>query len=210
MTSPDLQFIKDIAQIVNYLALSVTGPLALFGFLRAKKQERADREYRIYDELDNKFLEYQKLALQHDLELIEVPDYDPRLGSSKLRKKQELVANGIAFSLFQRAYLMFHGQSDQFKQRQWRGWEQSLMNLLRRYSVRDAWMVCRPHYDVKFQDYIDACLVATMRDMGAEPCEIYAFRKTGLLVREETWHLFNKDEQEAWERAKGDYGKKAA
>src|SRR5208282_2405867 len=108
MTPSTIQLIKDIAQIVNHLALSVSGPLALLAFLRAKRREQAEREYRIYDELDNKFLEYQKLALQHDLELIDVPDYHPLLLGDRLRKKQELVTCGIGFSLFQRAFLMFH------------------------------------------------------------------------------------------------------
>ena len=48
--------------MLYYLSLSITGPLALFGYLQAKNKEQQEREYRTYDELDNKFLEYQKLC----------------------------------------------------------------------------------------------------------------------------------------------------
>ena len=109
-----LEQVHLVAQIIYYIALSITGPLALFGYLRAKQNERREREYKTYDELDNKLLEYQKLALQHDLELIDTPDLCPALAGDSLRKKQQLVTASLAFSLFQRAFLMFHGQSDWF------------------------------------------------------------------------------------------------
>src|SRR5438270_9510815 len=102
-----IELVKNVAQIVYYVALSISGPLALVGFLRAKKTERQEREYKTYDELDNKFLEYQKLALAHDLDLIDVPDASLFLQGDRLRRKQALVAATVGFSLFQRAYLMF-------------------------------------------------------------------------------------------------------
>src|SRR5437588_5642763 len=87
-----LELFKDVAQVLYYLSLSITGPLALFGYLRAKEKEQQEREYRTYDELDNKFLAYQKLALQHDLDLIEAPDASAALASDRPRLKHELVA----------------------------------------------------------------------------------------------------------------------
>jgi len=66
-------------------------PLALVGYLRAKQNERrAKREYKTYDELDNKLLEYQKLALQHgpgiDRRARSQPPLWPAIG---LRRKQQ-------------------------------------------------------------------------------------------------------------------------
>src|SRR4051794_28879205 len=136
-----------VAQIVYYVALSISGPLALLGYMRAKQNERREREYRTYDELDNKLLEYQKLALQHDLELIDVADLSPALAGDRLRKKQQLVTGALAFSLFQRAYLMFHGLSDRFKARQWAGWNRRLEGFVNRDSTRDAWHLSRAQFD---------------------------------------------------------------
>ena len=69
-----LELVQEIALVLYYVSLSITGPLALVGYLRAKDREQQEREYRVYDELDNKFLAYQQLALAHDLDLIEAPD----------------------------------------------------------------------------------------------------------------------------------------
>src|SRR5947209_12194583 len=153
---PTLEQMHLVAQIIYYIALSISGPLALVGYLRAKQNERREREYKTYDELDNKLLEYQKLALQHDLELIDVPDLSPALAGDRQRKKQQLVTCTLALSLFQRAYLMFHGQSDRFKARQWAGWDARLERFVNRDTTRDAWQLCRAQFDTGFQRFIDA------------------------------------------------------
>src|SRR6185503_16623871 len=59
----DMDNVRDVAQIVYYIALSIAGPIALIEFLKARKADRRANEYKIYDELDNRFFEYQKLAL---------------------------------------------------------------------------------------------------------------------------------------------------
>ena len=55
----DMDNVKDVAQIIYYLALSIAGPIALVQFIRANKRDRLANEYKIYDELDNRFFEYQ-------------------------------------------------------------------------------------------------------------------------------------------------------
>src|SRR5580700_8477299 len=104
--------LKDFAQIIYYLTLSVAGPIALIEFLRARKSYRRANEYKIYDELDNRFFEYQKIALEYyDLDILDVPNDDPSLSFDK-KRKQEMVAYAILFSLFERAFLMFTHQAE--------------------------------------------------------------------------------------------------
>ena len=50
--------VKDVAQIIYYLTLSIAGPLALIEYFRVKKRDRLANEYKIYDELNNRFFEY--------------------------------------------------------------------------------------------------------------------------------------------------------
>ena len=57
-----METVKDVAQIVYYLTLSIAGPLALIEFFKAKKRDRLANEYKIYDELNNRFFEYQKIS----------------------------------------------------------------------------------------------------------------------------------------------------
>ena len=196
-----LEQVHLITQIIYYIALSITGPLALIGYLRAKQNERREREYKTYDELDNKLLEYQKLALLHDLELIDVPDLSPALAGDQLRKKQQLVTSSLAFSLFQRAYLMFHGQSDRFKVRQWSGWNARLERFVNRDSTRDTWHISRAQFDTGFQRFVDAKIAAQLQAAGVDPAIVHAFEQTGLLVWEYNQDLFAPAQLAAWEQA---------
>jgi hypothetical protein len=152
----DLQTTKDVAQIVYYVALSIAGPIALIEYLKSRKVDRLANEYKIYDELDDRFFEYQKLALQYyDLDILDVPNNDPSLAFDK-KRKQEMVAYAILFSLFERAYLMFTHQTVAFQERQWSGWKRFLDDFLRRESVRAAWDLSKGTYDTDFQAFMEA------------------------------------------------------
>jgi hypothetical protein len=155
-----MELVKDIAQIVYYITLSVAGPLALIEYMKAKKRERLEKEYNTYHELDNRFFDYQKLALEYyDLDILDVPNNDPSLAFDK-KRKQEMVAHSILFALFQRAYLMFSSQTEIFKDKQWSGWKLFLEVFIRRESVRSAWQLSKTTYDIEFQAFMDAKIAA--------------------------------------------------
>jgi hypothetical protein len=150
-----METVKDIAQIVFYVSLSISGPLAVIEYLKAKKRDRKAHEYKIYDELDTRFFEYQKLALQHyDLDILELPLARPTEALDK-KRKQELVAYAILFSLFERAFLMFNLQTTLFRDKQWSGWKYFLNDMIRRESVRTAWEATKETYDTDFQQFMD-------------------------------------------------------
>jgi hypothetical protein len=157
---PIMETIKELAQILYYLTLSVAGPIALIEFLRARKSYRRANEYKIYDELNDRFFEYQKIALEYyDLDILDVPNNDPSLAFDK-KRKQEMVAHSILFSLLERAFLMFHQQEDQFRLRQWSGWKHFLNDFIRRETVRSAWRLSRETYDTDFQHFMDEKIAA--------------------------------------------------
>lgn len=151
-----------ICQIIYYIAMSIAGPLAVIAYIKVKKTERLAKEYQTYDELDNRFFEYQKLALEYyDLDILDVPNNDPSLAFDK-KRKQEMVAYAILFSLFERAYLMFSHQADTFRQRQWSGWKHFLNDFLRRENVRTAWELSKNTYDTDFQTFMDRKIATVM------------------------------------------------
>src|SRR5436190_12168052 len=134
-----METIRDLAQTIFYVSLSVSGPLALIQYFKAKRNDRLAQEYKIYDELDSRFFEYQKLALEYyDLDILEVPHKGQAQPFDK-KRKQEMVAYAILFSLFERAFLMFHRQTELFRDKQWSGWNFFLNEMIRRESVRLAW-----------------------------------------------------------------------
>jgi hypothetical protein len=150
-----METVTTVCQIIYYIAMSIAGPLAVIAYISAKKMERLEKEYQTYDELDNRFFEYQKLALEYyDLDILDVPNNDPSLAFDK-KRKQEMVAYAILFSLFERAYLMFSNQANVFRQRQWSGWKHFLNDFLRRENVRTAWELSKNTYDTDFQSFMD-------------------------------------------------------
>jgi hypothetical protein len=150
-----METIKDVAQIIFYLSLSVSGPLAVYEYLKARKTERLAQEFKVFNELDNRLFEYQKLALLHpDLDILDLPgNTHPSPGDRK--HKQELIAHAMLFSLFERAYLMFKHQSALFKDQQWSGWKLFLDDLLHRRSVQAAWELSKHTFDTDFQLFMD-------------------------------------------------------
>lgn len=157
-----METVTSITQIIYYIAMSIAGPLAVIAYLQVKKSERLEKEYKTYDELDNRFFEYQKLALEYyDLDILDVPNNDPSLAFDK-KRKQEMVAYAILFSLFERAYLMFSSQADRFRKSQWSGWKYFLNDFLRRENVRTAWELGKNTYDTDFQAFMDRKIATVM------------------------------------------------
>src|SRR6185369_12064078 len=150
-----METVTSVCQIIYYIAMSIAGPLALIAYVTVRKTERLEKEHQTYDELDNRFFEYQKLALEYyDLDILDVPNNDPSLAFDK-KRKQEMVAYSILFSLFERAYLMFSKQADKFRKSQWSGWKHFLNDFIRRQAVRTAWELSKETYDTDFQSFMD-------------------------------------------------------
>jgi hypothetical protein len=157
-----METIKDIAQIIFYLSLSVSGPLAVYEYLKARRTERQAQEFKVYNELDNRLFEYQKLALMHpDLDILDLPGKNRPSGADR-KQKQELIAHAMLFSLFERAYLMFKNQTVWFKDKQWSGWKLFLDDLLHRESVQAAWKLSKHTFDTDFQTFMEG----TIRDVA--------------------------------------------
>jgi hypothetical protein len=166
-----METIKDIAQIIFYLSLSVSGPLAVYEYLKSRKTERQAQEFNVFNELDNRLFEYQKLALLHpDLNILEVPGIN-LTAKVERKQKQELIAHAMLFSLFERAYLMFRNQTALFKDQQWSGWKLFLDDLLHRESVQVAWQLSKHTFDTDFQSFMDGKIraVAALGPAGPSP-----------------------------------------
>jgi hypothetical protein len=166
-----METIKDIAQIIYYLSLSISGPLVVYTFLKARKTARQAQEFNVFNELDNRLFEYQKLALLHpDLNILEAPGINLTTKVDR-KKKQELIAHAMLFSLFERAYLMFQHQTALFKDQQWSGWKLFLDDLLHRESVQAAWKLSKHTFDTDFQTFMDGKIreVAPLGSPEASP-----------------------------------------
>jgi len=146
--------VKDICEVLSYLAVIVGIPIAIHQYRQAKKKEQADREYGTYNALDEKYLEYQSICLEHpELDIFDIGDSTaPTL--SEQQKKEELIAFTFLFSIFERAYLMYNDQSTRVKKRQWSGWEEYIESYCKRDNFRRAWQTSGNTFDSEFQKYM--------------------------------------------------------
>jgi hypothetical protein len=148
--------LAQVCQILYYIALSLTGPLALFGFLSAKRKEQQQREDGTYQSLDEKYLEYQKLCLQHpELDVFDYPHTNAR-ELTNLEKKQELIMFTILVSLFERAFIMYRDHTESVRKKQWSGWETYIEEFGKRPNFREAWKTIGEMFDTDFQQYVQS------------------------------------------------------
>lgn len=161
MAGSEIQQLKDVLELLSYAVILLGIPVGLIQCYRTARKEQLDREYGTYNALDEKYLEFQNLCLEHpNLDIFDVPDTKVSILSSDQRK-QELVALTILFALFERAYLMYSDQSTKIKERQWTGWEQYIESYCHRAKFRQAWELSGSTFDSHFQDYMKTRLAAS-------------------------------------------------
>ena len=167
MSLPDLsklspQEVKDYLEIINKLVVILGLPLAYFQFIRTKRKEKRDREYGTYNALDEKYLEFQKLCLQHPyLDVYDIPDPNPGELNEEQRK-EELILLTMLFSIFERAFLLYSDQSSAIKRRQWIGWDDYIKSYCKRENFLKAWEISGNTFDTNFEAYMRQNIQNTM------------------------------------------------
>jgi hypothetical protein len=148
---------ENIGTLLNHLAdfsLLFVGLLALVEYRKKTKKERIERENAAFKELDDKYILFLQICLENiELDIFDYADQDP-IRLDCFQKKKELISFHILFSIFERAFLMYQGQSDIIKRKQWAGWDMYIENYVSRKNFREAWGIDRT-FDSQFVEYID-------------------------------------------------------
>lgn len=146
--------LTQILEALSYLTVIIGLPTAVIQYRRKTQKEQADREYGTYNALDEKYLEYLSVCYNSpELDIFDVADSRPS-PASELDKKRELIAFTILFSTFERAFLMYHEQSDEIRQRQWTGWFEYIQQYCRRENFQRAWRTSGATFDSEFQKFM--------------------------------------------------------
>ncbi len=146
--------IKEWAEVIQAILVIVGIPIGLYQYYHAVHKEQHDREYATYDALDQKFLDYQLLCMNNpDLDIHDVADSSPKTLTPQEQKK-ELIAFTILFSIFERAFLMYADQSDDYRKRQWVGWDEYIRLFAARANFQRAWKASGSTFDAHFEEYM--------------------------------------------------------
>lgn len=165
MTNSMLETIKLIFEILANIATLLGVPIAIWLFANEKRRERLDREYGTYDALDEKYIDYLKLCLEHPN--LDVYDYTKSEIDQFLYKKNqkieknELILFTILISIFERSFLMYKDQSTALKKEQWAGWDEYIKDYASRDNFRLAWKILGTQFDANFLHYMDQVMLAT-------------------------------------------------
>jgi hypothetical protein len=150
-----LSLVKDIFETLSFITVIVGFPMAIWQYRKNTLKEQADREYGTYNALDEKYLEFLRFCFENPhLDVYDIPDKEPSILDPEGRKR-ELIAFTMLISIFERAYLMYHDQSDDVRSRQWTGWHQYMRDYCKRRNFRSAWDICGEQFDDKFKKFMD-------------------------------------------------------
>lgn len=126
-----------------------------------EKEALREREHRVtesFNALDDKYIDYVKLCLQHpDLDVYDTPlahAVPPNPG----QKRQEAMMFAILLSVMERSYLMYRDQTDAFQSDEWKAWDAYIRRWVGRPNFADEWQRSRTEYDSGFQRYVDGLM----------------------------------------------------
>ena len=136
-------------------------PVAIVIYLLDKRRERQDREYGTYNALDDKYIDYVSLCLQHpDLDVGDVPFHrsTPLTPAEQHRETHILL---ILVSLMERSFLMYRDKSERVRDEQWTGWESYIRDWCQRPNFVQVYKYAREDFDDGFVRYMDAQVGST-------------------------------------------------
>jgi len=145
---------SDMASFASNIVVIVGLPLAIFQYYSTTKEENLDREYEIYNSLDNEFKQWELLCLDHsELDIFDVADSVPAKLDAR-QMKEEVILFTVLFSLFERAYVLYSDVDTEIKRSQWAGWDEYILSYCKRENFRTAWRISGNTFEEGFQNYM--------------------------------------------------------
>lgn len=150
------------------ISFVIAATIALIEYRKNRNRERIEKEDSTFNELDEKYIQYQQLCLDNiDLDIFEIPDTVSKI-LDPIQKKKELVIFMILFSIFERAFLMYKGLSNELRIKQWNGWDKYIDSFVTRQNFIEAWNIGKDNeetepvntYDEEFQEYLNKKIIA--------------------------------------------------
>lgn len=129
-----------------------------------QRYKELEKEYLTYNALDEKYIEFQKLCLDHPyLDVFDIKDANPKQLNPQ-QQKEELIAFTMLFSIFERAFIMYEKQDPEIREEQWRGWDEYIHAYCKRKNFVAAWKISGSTFDERFAKYMEKI----MKECGSD------------------------------------------
>lgn len=150
----DLDTANHWLEFLAYLVTIGGVPCAIGVFILEKRRERREREGKAFADLDQAYVDFQKLCLEHpDLDVFEDPASTTHNPDS-LQQRREHAIFSVLISLFERVFILFEGHSSEFRQRQWKGWVTFMRSYTGRTNFRRVWDAIGGQFDARFYEFV--------------------------------------------------------
>jgi hypothetical protein len=124
----------------------------------AAAQERESRVRENYSALDDRYLDYVKLCLEHpDLDVFDTPITNPPPRTIDQQRRESMILSTLT-SIMERAYLMYATPDDAFERNQWNAWAAYMKMWSVRPNFRAEWKTSSKQFDANFAGYIDSLI----------------------------------------------------
>lgn len=142
-----LQLLANISTFLGF-------PVAILVFAYSVKVAVRDRELGTYSSLDDKYLDYLRLCIEHPkLNLYYIEAQDMELSATEQTARYALFETLV--TLMERAFLLYSDHSEEVRKRQWAGWDEYCSDWARQARFQRLWDKLGTQFDSRFVEYMD-------------------------------------------------------
>lgn len=123
----------ELMELLSYVATVVGIPLAIFTFIIQERKERQSEQEEIYDQLMNHYDGIREKLFEHP----ELDQHDAPLSDPEAQRRQRILYE-MLISLFERAFIMLHGETNPVYRRMWNSWIDYILYWTRFPNFRAA------------------------------------------------------------------------
>ena len=163
---------------MTYLIAIFGVPVAIFLWRRDQDSAREQREWEIYDQVQEKYLEFLGTALaQPRVGVVWSEPDTPRDTLPPAERVTQDLLFDLLCSVFERAYLVYQRAQDSQRRQQWAGWLGWIDEYAGRENFRQWWTAYSEigfpsnQYDTEFERFLDARIAAVAAGLRAGAVE---------------------------------------
>lgn len=136
-----ISVLADCVSILGVASFIGGGVAFALKYLADERAARERAEYGTYDALDDRYIEFQRLSLEHpELDIADIPlEEPPALAQDHIHKRRILYQ--VLIATFERAFVMYKVRSKRVRTAQWQGWHNYIDQYCQRPGFVDAYFM---------------------------------------------------------------------
>lgn len=140
-----VEWVAFLANIATALGI----PIAVVAFLNDRKRTREQRELETFTDMSDRYFQYLQVVFENP-ELSTTETEWARSGRTATDVRQDIVVQ-MAVNMVEAAFFLYRDHRSDFKQAQWKGWEEYLMEWCAHPAFMSHWPEVVEQYDENFR-----------------------------------------------------------